>query len=214
MGLFVAYSLFHNVSLRQVFEALETFYALKSSRLERAGCDDNNSLTLYEPDGAWTVLELGRGWAWQGDTRLEAQRFVSEILSCSVMLVSVCDGDYWQYELFEDGVRLDHFIQETGPEWGPPGKDADASTVISKFPFLKISDVAPYLIQADRDDPKSQWPLADTVRPGDEFGRYDQCAVLDFLRMLGLHISLIDRRVTLASPIAEQFWIKPYDNRH
>ena len=255
MGLSIAYSLFYQVLPNQIFDALQTFYVQRISWLDRTGQDqdEDQSLTLHEPENGWTVFDLGRGWWRQNDIQCEAALFVIEMLSCSGIFVRVYDGDYWEYELFENGRLIDHFVQEAGVYYGPPGKGGNAHAIkggnahaikggnahaikggnahaikggnahaiVSVFPWLKIDVVAPYLIQAKRDDPDDwhglpeDWHrLQGPVRPGDEFGRYDQCAVIDFVRMLGVSVNIVNRRVTLVSPIREQFWIKPYDNRH
>ena len=39
------------------------------------------------------------------------------------------------------------------------------------------------------------------ARPGDELRRFDECAVLDFLRMLGVRVKLQDSYVQVSSPV-------------
>lgn len=41
----------------------------------------------------------------------------------------------------------------------------------------------------------------DPVRPGDEFGRFDECAVLDFLRALGVGVDLRDGYVRVLAGV-------------
>ena len=141
-------------------------------------------------NGDWTVITLDRGWAFQRDVRREAQLFVSGTLSCSGFLIRVYDGDYWEYELFDRGSLLDHFVQEVETSEGrPPGQDAgDPAAIVSVFPWLNVQDVAPYLVQQNWDDPAERQRLDVPARPGDEFRRFDECSVIDFLRLLGLKV--------------------------
>ncbi len=205
--------LFYDVSPSEVFVALRTFYTQKGLVINKTGHDEDESLTLREPNGGWTVVELDRGWALQRDMRREAQLSVSRQLSCSGFLIRVYDGNFWEYELFKNGELLDHFVQEVETSEGrPPGTDAgDVEAIVSVFPWLKANDVAPYLIQENWDDPEERLRLDVRARPGDEFTRFDECSVLDFLRLLGVEVSLVDHYVTLGSPVAKQFWIKSYD---
>jgi hypothetical protein len=46
------------------------------------------------------------------------------------------------------------------------------------------------------------------VQPTDEFTRFSECAVLDFLRYLGVRVDLRDHYVTLQAPVWARFWIK------
>jgi len=221
LGLSLAYNLFWQVTPSQVFDALALFYEQRGADLGQPSkyasdfinrrFDDDSSLELFDPNGGWTVMVLDRGWASQWEVRREAQLFVSRILACSGFLIRVYDGDYWAYELFANGELKDHFVQEVETSEGrPPGTDAgSAAAVASIFPWLKVEDVSPYLVQQNWDDPDERKRLNIPARAGDEFRRFDQCSVLDFLRLLKLQVSLVDRYVTLASPRWKQFWIMP-----
>jgi hypothetical protein len=57
-----------------------------------------------------------------------------------------------------------------------------------------------YLVQEDTDAALENDPLNVPAREGDEFAGFDECAVIDFLRMLGVHIELRDHYVTLQAP--------------
>jgi len=45
------------------------------------------------------------------------------------------------------------------------------------------------------------------VRSGDQFARFDECAILDFLRFLGVRVELRDEYVTLLAQKFRSFWI-------
>jgi hypothetical protein len=162
------------------------------------GCE-HERIDFHQEDGGWVVVSLDGGW--ERDERREAQLFVSRRLWCPGLVVFVYDGDYWGYELFDHGEVFDHFIQESAGSaaWFPGDSRGNAQVVVEHLPFLKTDDVAAYLVQ------KHDWVVpagADVpARPGDQFRRFDECAVLDFLRMLGLRVGLQDGRVRLQSPV-------------
>ncbi len=221
MGLSLAYNLFYEVPPEDVFDALTRFYTRQGFVLEQPDdqaigieetlYDDDYALEIFEPNGGWTVMTLDRGWAWKRELRREAQLSVSSQLSCSGFLIRVYDGDYWEYELFTKGKWLDHFVQEVETSEGrPPGTNAgDLDVLISVLPWLARDDAAPYLVQENWDDPEERQRLNVPARQGDEFNRFDECSVLDFLRLLGLKVNMVDHYVTLATSIQRKFWIKP-----
>jgi len=144
--------------------------------------------------------DLGSGWEWK--VRREAQLFVSRTLWCPGFLIFVYDGNYWGYEFFDHGEVLDHFVQEaTGEPIGFPGEDCrgNAAVLVEHLPFLNVADVASYLVQ------KTDWVIPAGMnipaRPGDEFRRFDECAVLDFMRMLGVGVERHDGYVRLKAPV-------------
>jgi hypothetical protein len=64
-----------------------------------------------------------------------------------------------------------------------------------QFPWARPEDVLPYLVQAPTTINEVGYEDADLVeydrlnvpaRPGDKFRRFDSCAALDFLRLLGI----------------------------
>ena len=220
MGLSLAYNLFYEVQQDKVFDALKRFYTQKGFVLDQSdepedeidrARNDDDALEVFKSNGGWTVLTLDRGWVWQRELRREAQLAVSRQLSCSGFLIRVYDGDYWEYELFSNGIWLDHFVQEVETSEGkPPGTNAGSpAAIVSTFPWLKVDDVVPYLVQENWDDPEERQRLNVPAREGDEFCRFDECSVLDFLRLLGLKVDMIDHSVTLATPVYREFWIKP-----
>jgi len=142
-------------------------------------------INFYREDNGWVAAELDRGWEWE--IRREVQLVVSDALGCPGFLVFVYDGDYWGYEFFDRGVAVDHFVQKpTGEPVGFPGRDCRGNPFVlaERLPFLKVDDIAPYLVQ------KPEWPMSDELnvpaRAGDGWPRFDELAVLDFLRMLGV----------------------------
>lgn len=80
--------------------------------------------------------------------------------------------------------------------------------IAAGLPFLREEDISPYLIQ------KHDWIVPDganaPARPGDEFRRFDECAVLDFLRMLGVAVNLRKDCVCLESPIYKSVYLGRY----
>jgi hypothetical protein len=83
--------------------------------------------------------------------------------------------------------------EESG--WFPGVSCAGRPGVLAaRFPGagLWAEDVAAYVVQRpEHGDDDREWDSP--ARPGDEFSRGDQCAVVDFLRMLGVGIELRDR---------------------
>ena len=221
MGLSLAYNLFYEAPPQDVFDAFAMFYERSGFVLlqsedqtigvERTSYDEDDSLEIFEPNGGWTVMTLDRGWAFERETRRDAQLFVSSKLLCSGFFIRVYDGDYWAYELFDKGNFLDNFVQEVETSEGrPPGTDAGSpEAIVSVFPWLEVHDVTPYLVQENWDDPEERRRLDVPARPGDEFSRFDECSVLDFLRLLGLNVNMVNNRVTLATSVRRQFWIRP-----
>jgi len=97
---------------------------------------------------------------------------------------------------------LDHFVQEgTGQPIGFPNEDCRGRTevIAEQLPFLRVEDVAPYLVQTE--DCVIPEGMDVPARPGDEFRRFEECAVLDFLRMLGVRVQRQDGYVRTESPV-------------
>jgi hypothetical protein len=208
MGLQLRFYLFHGVSSGDVRGALQEFYADRGRPLEPLDtsiADIDRDLTgriieIYAADNNWVVVRLDGGWEWK--ERLEAQLFVSRRLWCPAFLIFVYDGDYWGYELFDRGKVLDHFVQQKDQAdlWFP-GRDCSGNieVVVEHLPFLRAALIGPYLMQKPTyEDPPE---LKGRVRPNDEFDRFDECGVLDFLRVIGIHVNLKDEFVVLASPV-------------
>jgi hypothetical protein len=223
MGLKLRLNLYYQVEAHDVYDAYKAFYASRGQDLIDLG-DDFFQFTLYEKDQDWTVLGLDSGWEWT--VRRQAQLAVSRRLNCRGSLIFVYDGDYWGYEFFECGRSLDQFVQDEEPADGTdwfPGKSCEGAPplIASRFSHLSANDLAAYLVrdpvwrrtgdeltdeeyEARRTERKR---LDVHVRPGDESTRFDDGAVLDFLRFLGIRVELRDHYVTLPAPEYRSFWI-------
>ena len=198
MGLKLRYNLFRSRA-EAVYDAFASFYGRRGSKL-RIVNGDTGRLNFYHEQDGWTVVDLGSGWEWR--VRREAQFFVSRSLACPGFLIFVCDGDYWGYEFFDRGEPIDHFVQEkTAHPAGLHAEDwrGNPRVVAEHLPFLQVEDIAPYLVQ------KHDWVIPDGMdvpaRPGDQYRRFDECAVLDFLQMLGVPTEIRDHYVRLKSPL-------------
>jgi hypothetical protein len=209
---------FRGVAHTDVYAALAEFWSRHDRRAEPVPPDSEvDAFELHEQRAGWTVLDWTRGWEWT--LRRQAQLHVSEVLGCPGILVFVYDGDTWGYELFDRGRVVDWFVQ--GPEEGNtwfPGKDLSGrpEAVVSAFPDLALdrSDVAAYLVQPPALEPDEGWNEAEDVwdvpaRPGDRFRRGDECAVLDFLVLLGVAVDLVDGYVTWPAPVWRRFRVEP-----
>src|ERR1700730_8922409 len=103
------YNLFYDVAPKDVYESYLRFYGDRNVQLRNNG-DVSARYQLFEPNGHWTILHWDNGWEWT--VRREAQLFVSKELQCSGFLIFVYDGLYWGYEFFNNGMPLDHFVQD------------------------------------------------------------------------------------------------------
>jgi hypothetical protein len=212
----------------QVYDQYAAFYARRGEFLRNSG-DEGYEHTIHDVNGGWVIVFHGIGWDWEA--RRSAMALASRELTCVAMHVFVYDGDYWGYELIRAGEPIDQFVQDPEPYDGSswfPGKSTagDAQAVASTLPWLAAADVAPYLIRQVHasDDPnrdlherRAEWHaeyarLNVKARPGDEFTRFDECAVLDFLRLLGVDVQLRPHpahgyeRVTLMTPARHRYW--------
>jgi len=203
VGLALRLNAFRDVEAPDVYGALAAFYEKRGAVLVPE-CDGRRSYDLRERHGRWCVLEWDAGWEWQ--VRREAQLHVSRQLGVAGLLVFVYDGDYWGYELFDRGEAKDHFVQTAmDPVITFPGKDCTGNAaVLAQALGLNEADVAPYLARWDR------WPARATranerARPGDEFTRWEECAVLDFLRAIDVDVRLAGYSVEFSAPIWRSF---------
>jgi hypothetical protein len=223
MGLKLRYNLFYDVLPQDVYDAYARFYAKRGQPLVDEG-DAFSEFTLFEPNSGWTILDLDGGWEWE--VRREAQLFASRELYCAGFLIYVFDGDYWGYELFKNGEVLDKFVQD--PEDGnwlcPPGEcQGNPDVIAALFPWLSTDEIAPYLVQKPTfDDERSDtdnlerlklfWERKESLdvppRPGDECNRFNECAVINLLRLLGIQVELQNGYVTLLTPKYRSFWVK------
>jgi hypothetical protein len=186
MGLDLRLNLFRDVACRDVYSALAAFYGKRGGRLESVA-DQSRRYDLYERDGAWCVLTWDSGWEWK--IRREAQLFASKLLRCVGLLVFVYDGDYWGYELFRGGEALDRFIQHPdGDPWLFPGESCvgNAEILAENVPERTAAELAPYLVRASWEQRSA---LNVRARPEDQFPRFHECAVWDFLRAIGVPLT-------------------------
>jgi hypothetical protein len=207
MGLKLRYNLFYGVEAEGVYDALESFWTQHGHQIlisaPLAGRHvPSDGYQLYQSQGGWTLLDWDIGWEWT--LRRQAQLHVARALGCAGLLVFVYDGNYWGYELFNDGRTIDQFVQDPDEAgWFPDRAcSGQPELFVAQFPALGLhpDDVASYLLPMPDD-----WDMNDVwdspARKGDQFGRGDECAVIDFLRMLGVEIELRDGYVTpMAAP--------------
>lgn len=221
MGLMYRLNLFYDVAAGDVYDAYKAFYRARGQDLIDHG-DEVYEFVLHATDKRWTVLLLRRGW--EMEVRRQAQLHVSRELGCKGFWIFVYDGDFWGYEFFTDGTVLDYFTQDEENElhWYPGNPcSGSPSLLATEFPQLSEATLSAYLVRNpvwlknDReltvDEMNAlraeQRRLDIPVRPGDEFTRFAECAVLDFLRYLGVRVDLRDHCVTFLAPIFRSFWI-------
>jgi hypothetical protein len=223
LGLKLRYSLFYEVSPNAVYEAYRHFYTRRHFTFSEAG-ELSEKYELYVPNAGWTILGWNSGWEW--DIRREAQLFVSRELHCPGFLIFVYDGDYWGYEFFSDGVVLDHFVQDMEEgKWHFPSDSCtgNAQLLADNFDWLTVENVMPYLVQdpqLDKTEPEVAFTkrmeyreyvdkLNIPPRPSDEYSRFSELAVLNFLRLLGIRIGVVDKYVVPQTAIWREFWVNP-----
>lgn len=239
MGLFLKLDLFYGADPDVVFESYKVAYAQKGRPLLDHGTDGWDH-TIHEVSGGWVPLTEGIGWEWE--VRRDVQRAVSGWLGCSSLCCFVYDGDYWGYELIDAGEPIDQFVQDAEPSDGSkwfPGRntEGDATTFALLFDWLEPKDVEPYLVRnpalpaglnvgsPDFNERYEQYRrIRDALnvkpRPDDQFRRFDECAVIDFLRLLHVDIFLgPDPKghwpfgvVQLRSPVRHRFWVPQIDS--
>jgi hypothetical protein len=220
MGVKLRYNLFFGVEAEQVYQEEVAFWAgsgrqvvdrpLPASVAQSAWED----YELYCLDAGWTLLAWDGGWEWT--LRRAAQLHVSRALSCAGLLVFVHDGDFWGYELFNGGVTVDQFVGrgDPEPEFWFPGRDCRGQPQLfaSHVPTLALapSDIGANLLPEpdfDDDDARTAWNVP--ARSGDQYRRGDECAVVDFLRMLGVRIEVQASYVTPLAPLWRAFAVDP-----
>jgi hypothetical protein len=227
MGLKLRYGVFACDDPQGVFGAYAGFYAELGYPLEIVDVAPPPYFTprdffprqLHHADNGWVVLEVG----FEREIQRKAQLHVSKVLGCAGFFIFVDDGDYWGYELFRDGMVLDQFVQS--PEsWDCeswfPGRDCTGNPglVAAQFPWVTTADVAAYLAKEPRlpDSPEA-WDefeqeyerLNTPARPGDEFTRFEECAVLDFLRLLGVGVGFRHFEVEQHGVVRQAQYITP-----
>lgn len=219
--------MFHQVGHQEVYESFARFYQERGQSLIDNG-EEYWQLDLHEQDNGWTVLSLDGGWEWE--IRREAASYVSRQLDCVGFLFFVWDGDYWGYEMFRNGIAIDHFVQgdgdtpqeEMGGYWFPGYSCTGNPEVIAQaFPSLSPSDVEPYLVPYplyevyEPGDSAAFLAISNRrrsmnvlPRPGDEFRLFDECAILNFLRLLRIRVEMRNNFVTFLGRPFASFWIE------
>ncbi len=218
MGLFLRYNLFYRVTHDSVYASYARFYAERHQPLQSSG-NDAFKLTIHETHNDWVVLALDRGW--EREVRQAAYLYTSQQLACPGLFVYVYDGLHWGYELFARGSVLDQFVSHVEPE-GVAYCDeiescgGNAGLIAAEFPHLTEQDVAPYLVrkpilmagEKPLEYMERKKHLDVLPRPGDQYTRFDPCAVLNFLRVLGIQVEVRGNYVTLLTPEYRSFWVK------
>lgn len=202
MGLKLRYNLFYDVQAADVYSVYQEFYG-KQKRIVLFEGHAEDAISIYCSKHKWVVVWLGSGWEWQ--ERRKVQRLVSDRLGCPGFLAFVYDGIYWGYEFFVNGIVLDQFVQDPdeSENWFP-GKPCKGKpdVLITHLPHLDHNLITAYLMQKPAPNKK--------VRPEDEFSRFDDCAILDFLRYLDVPVSLQEHFVIVESKIFKSFWLGEY----
>lgn len=199
MGLKLRYQVFRHTTASAVYGAYLSFYESRGRPLQVTGADWQR-IDFHREIDDWVVVSLDGGWEWK--ERRELQLSVSSRLWCPGFLIFVYDGDYWGYEFFDHGEVFDRFVQEaTGEPIGFPNANCRErpDVLASHLPHLRARDIAPYLVQ--KHDFAIPEGMDVSARPGDEFRRFDECGVLDFLRMLGVDVVLQGGYVQVRSPV-------------
>lgn len=217
MGTFFRANLFHRVSVEAVYTHLEEFHVQKGHPLRKEGKGyPENRLDLHEVDQDWVCLRLGIGWEWE--LRRGAYLHVSRELSCPGFFVFVYDSDFWGYEFFHQGDVADHFMQDPNTQSWFPGFPCTGNPelIAGRVPGLDPGEFRPYLIQHPRfdefPDNIQRWRERDRrdvkARPGDLYTRFHGCAVVDFIRFLGVRAEFSPTEgIRFLAPMAMSFWI-------
>jgi hypothetical protein len=220
MGLKLRYNLFYGVHHNDVYDAYAQFYAGIGQPLVDKG-DKSRELAIHENENNWVVLKLDGGW--EREVRQQAYLFTSKILSCPGFFIYVYDGEYWGFELFSNGEVIDNFVNDTepnSPAYYPDDGSCDGNpdVIVEQFPYLAKDDVTPYLVRKiwpyESGMSKEEYDIWEKKtdvppRPGDEYTRFAECSVLNFLRMLGIMVAVRNRYVELDAPPYRSFWIEP-----
>jgi hypothetical protein len=214
MGLKLRINLFYQVQPQYIYGTYVRFYSARGFQIleHHENPSRRFQFTLYELDNDWCVLALDEGWEWK--LRREAQLFASKELLCPGFLIFVYDGDYWGYEFFNNGIALDHFVQETEDalaiSWFPDEPiSGNAEVIAAHIPSLAPERIVPYLVHKPWSS-REEWTRLDVpAQPSDVYSRFDECAVLDFLRQLGIRVEIRDGYVTFLAREWRSFFIRP-----
>jgi hypothetical protein len=206
-------SLFRSVDAKPVLASLARFYSGRRYVFLRGG-GGAARFELHERDRDWVALRQGAQWDL-GLTR-EANAFTSRDLGCAVLFVFAHEGETWGYDLFRAGEAVDRFMQDPDQAqiWFPadpaPGDPAHVAALV---PGLVPEGVAPYLVRRpaswEHPDPKEYFAELRRrnapARAGDEFPRFHEMAVLDFLRLLGVRVERRGAEANVGAPLFRSF---------
>jgi hypothetical protein len=197
MGLKLSFNLFAAQPASAVADALRLYYRRHWQRSVEIyqsmyGNDVYETLEIYDCPPHWTVVDIDlepEDWIRQ------RHLFVSQALSCPGFYLFEYDGDYWGYEFFDSGVVIDRFKSDASRNFHFEGMTCagDARKLAARLPFLNLQNIEPYLVllpdiestpEAEYDDFQTQTDVP--PRPGDRYRRWDEGAMLNFLRALGV----------------------------
>lgn len=198
MGFKLAVNLFADRRAQELTDTLQSFYrehgqrSLEIYRQMYGRHDAGEKLRIHDYPPRWVLVDIFlQPEHWIRERHL----FVSRMLRCAGFFIFEYDGDYWGYEFFDNGEVLDRFTSNASYRDYFEGRDCrgDPGVLAEKLPFLNIGDIGPYLVRL---------PDCETVtgeeydrlrgetdvfpRPGDQYRRWDECAVLNFIRALGI----------------------------
>lgn len=197
MGFKFAVNLFADRSADEVTSALREFYDREGKRsvmIYQEMCDRteiSETLEIYAFP-RWTVVDIYmEPEYWIRERQLE----ISKQLHCAGLFLFEYDGDYWGYELFNNGEVVDRFTTNASYNWYFKGCECagSAKRLADCFPFIEEDVFTPYLVrlpnwdEVEMDEYERLESETDhPPREGDEYNRWDEAAVLNFLRALGV----------------------------
>lgn len=186
MGYSLNLSLFRDVEAADVYTALITQFRKEGFKL-LPELDPRKQFALQRTENQWSVLRVPIGFDWAQHQRI--QKAVCEQLNARGLILFAYDGDYWGYELYRSSEVIDRFIQskEEGRHWFPNQNTSGNPRLLAQELGLPETDAIAYIQSFGPEITWDQRTKANTpVRPTDRYGRYDECAVLDFTHFLGV----------------------------
>lgn len=196
MGFTFSVNLFAERSAYEVTHALKMFYhqegKLSIEIYQNLFCISNlnilESLEIFAFPN-WIVVDIQSKPEWWIRKR---QLEISKNLCCSGLFLFQYDGDYWGYELFKNGKVVDRFTSDACHDEYFSGLECkgNAKCLAECFPFIPKNVFAPYLVQLpdietmSRDKFEQQTDVI--PREGDEYKRWSEVSVLNFLSALGI----------------------------
>jgi len=222
MGLGLRFSAFHRTSPDRLWSTIEEFFHNKNRQI-CAELPDRRTFPrwdFYEPANEWTILDVGYTASVQDRTEWrELMSFITRELAGVGFIFFVYDGDYWGYELENNGLIVDQFVQfpDEGAVYWPTDTDlsGNPSVLTRFFPWLSKQFLAPYLIQKPSPnmanirqeviDLGEAWDIK--PHPTDEFTRGNECAILDFLKALRIPVRSEDNYVRFTPKLHRSIWM-------